>query len=152
MFKKILGYAGEYRKTTYKAIAAMLVGMVMQVIPFWFIYQIIRPLLLREAVSAEYVIWRVAGIGLSTVLYAAFYIWGLSLSRNAAYNMLKNLRISLQNKLKNLPLGVIQEKGVGSIKKLFIDDIETIELPLPTPSPRGLPTLRFRCWYLRACF
>lgn len=141
MFKKILGYAGKYRKTTYKAIAAMLVGMVMQVLPFWFIYQIIRPLLLREAVSAEYVIWRVAGIGLSTVLYAAFYIWGLSLSHNAAYNTLKNLRISLQNKLENLPLGVIQEKGVGSIKKLLIDDIETIELPLAHAIPEGVANI-----------
>ncbi|WP_294853652.1 ABC transporter ATP-binding protein [uncultured Oscillibacter sp.] len=141
MFKKILGYAGEYRKTTYKAIAAMLVGMVMQVLPFWFIYQIVRPLLLREAVSAEYVIWRVAGIGLSTVLYAVFYIWGLSLSHNAAYNTLKNLRLSLQNKLENLPLGVIQEKGVGSIKKLFIDDIETIELPLAHAIPEGVANI-----------
>ncbi|WP_369284103.1 ABC transporter ATP-binding protein [Oscillibacter sp. GMB15532] len=141
MFKKILGYAGEYRKTTYKAIAAMLVGMVMQVLPFWFIYQIIRPLLLREAVSAEYVIWRVVGIGLSTVLYAVFYIWGLSLSHNAAYNTLKNLRISLQNKLENLPLGVIQEKGVGSIKKMFIDDIETIELPLAHAIPEGVANI-----------
>ncbi len=130
MFKKILGYAGEYRKTTYKAIAAMLVGMVMQVLPFWFIYQIVRPLLLREAVSAEYVIWRVAGIGLSTGLYAVFYIWGLSLSHNAAYNTLKNLRLSLQNKLENLPLGVIQEKGVGSI-----------ELPLAHAIPEGVANI-----------
>ncbi len=36
-------------------------------------------------------------------------------------------------------MGVIQEKGVGAIKKMFIDDIETIEnLPLArTPIPEG---------------
>lgn len=141
MFKKILGYTGKHRKTTYQAIAAMLTGMVMQVLPFWFIYQIIRPLLLHEVISAEYVIWRVAAIGLCTVLYAVFYIWGLSLSHNAAYNTLKNLRISLQNKLENLPLGVIQEKGVGSIKKTFIDDIETIELPLAHAIPEGISNI-----------
>ncbi len=141
MFKKILGYTGTHRKTTYKAIAAMLVGMVMQVLPFWFIYQIIRPLLLRESISAEYVIWRIIAIALCTVLYAVFYIWGLSLSHNAAYNTLKNLRISLQNKLENLPLGVIQEKGVGSIKKMFIDDIETIELPLAHAIPEGIANI-----------
>lgn len=141
MFKKILGYTGAYRTTTYKAVAAMLTGTVMQVLPFLFIYQIIRPLLLRESMSAAYVIWRVAAIALCTVLYAVFYIWGLSLSHHAAYHTLKNLRISLQNKLENLPLGVIQEKGVGSIKKMFIDDIETIELPLAHAIPEGMANI-----------
>lgn len=141
MFKKILEYTGEHRRTTYKAIAAMLIGMVMQVLPFWFIYQIIRPLLLHESISTAYVVWRVGAIALCTVLYAVFYIWGLSLSHNAAYNTLKNLRISLQNKLENLPLGVIQEKGVGSIKKMFIDDIETIELPLAHAIPEGIANI-----------
>jgi len=130
LFKRVLAYAGEYRKTTYAAVAAMLAGMVMQVLPFWFIYQIIRPVLMREEMTAGYVALRVAAIAACTVLYAVLYIWGLALSHNAAYNTLKNLRISLQRKLEALPLGVIQEKGVGAIKKMFIDDIETIELPL----------------------
>lgn len=141
MFKRILGYAGEHRQTTYAAIAVMLIGMVMQVLPFWFIYQIIRPLLLREAVSAVYVVWRVAAIALCTVLYAVFYIKGLALSHNAAYNTLKNLRISLQGKLERLPLGVIQEKGIGVIKKMFVDDIETIELPLAHAIPEGISNI-----------
>lgn len=141
MFKKILGYTGTYRKFTYKAIAAMLTGMVMQVLPFLFIYQIIRPLLLHEAVSAGYVAWRVAAIALCTVLFAVFYIWGLALSHHAAYNTLKNLRISLQSKMENLPLGIIQEKGVGSVKKMFIDDIETIELPLAHAIPEGIANI-----------
>lgn len=148
MFKQILQYAGEYRKTTYRAIFAMLVGMVMQVLPFWFIYQIIRPLLLHEEVSSEYIAWRVGAIALCTVLYAVFYIWGLTLSHNAAFHTLQNLRISLQSKLEKLPLGVIQEKGVGVIKKTFIDDIESIELPLAHAIPEGvanlaIPTLVF---------
>lgn len=141
MFKQILRYAGEYRKTTYKAILAMLVGMVMQVLPFWFIYQIIRPLLLREAVTTEYMMWRIGAIALCTVLYAVFYIWGLTFSHDAAYHTLQNLRISLQSKLEKLPLGVIQEKGVGVMKKTFIDDIEAIELPLAHAIPEGVANL-----------
>ena len=141
MFKRILGYAGAYRRTTYAAVAAMLVGMVAQVLPFWFIYQIIRPALMREAMTAGYVIWRIAAIALCTMIYALFYIWGLSLSHNAAYNTLKNLRISLQGKLEGLPLGVIQEKGIGAIKKTFIDDIETIELPLAHAIPEGISNI-----------
>ena len=141
MFKKVLEYTGEYRKTTYAAIVSMLVGIVMYVLPFLFIYQIIRPLLMREPMTAGYVIWRIAAIAVCALLYAVFYVRGLSLSHRSAYNTLKNLRISLQEKLEKQPLGAIQEKGVGAIKKMFIDDIETIELLLAHALPEGLANL-----------
>ena len=117
MFKKVLEYAGEYRKTTYTSMIVMLFGIVMSVLPFLFIYQLIRPLLMREIVGVGYILWRVAAIAVCGVLYAIFYVKGLSLSHCSAYNTLKNLRFSLQGKLEKQPLGVIQEKGVGSLKK-----------------------------------
>lgn len=141
MFQKVLEYVGEYRKKTYAAVAALLVGIVMNVLPFWFVYQLIRPLLMRETMSAEYVLWRVAAIAACAVLYAIFYVWGLSLSHESAYNTLKNLRISLQGRLEQQPLGVIQEKGVGAVKKMFIDDIESIELLLAHALPEGIANL-----------
>ena len=152
MFKKVLEYTGEYRKTTYAAIAAMLVGIVMNVVPFWFVYQIIRPLLMHETMTAGYVIWRIAAIAVCALLYAVFYVWGLSLSHRSAYNTLKNLRISLQGKLEKQPLGAIQEKGVGSIKKMFIDDIETIELLLAHALPEGIANLAIPALVFAAMF
>ncbi len=110
MFKKVLEYTGEYRKTTYAAIVSMLVGIVMYVMPFLFIYQIIRPLLMRETMPAEYVVWRIAAIAVCVLLYALFYVRGLSLSHRSAYNTLNNLRIFLQGKLEKQPLGAIQER------------------------------------------
>jgi ATP-binding cassette subfamily B protein len=74
-------------------------------------------------------------------MYAVFYLWGLSLSHLSAYNTLKNLRISLQGKLEKQPLGAIEEKGAGTIKKMFIDDIETIELLLAHALPKGIANL-----------
>lgn len=141
MFQKVLEYAGEYRKTTYTAVIFMLTGMVMNILPFLFIYQIIEPLLMQKAVSVNYVICRIAAIAVCGVLYAIFYVWGLSLSHVSAYHTLKNLRISLQEKLEKQPLGVIQGKGVGSLKKMFIDDIESIEALLAHALPEGLANL-----------
>ena len=40
MFKKVLEDAGEYRKTTYASMAVMLIGIVMNVLPFLFLYQL----------------------------------------------------------------------------------------------------------------
>lgn len=141
MFKKVLEYAGKYRKTTYASMIIMLIGIVMNVIPFLFIYQLIRPLLLREPIDVWYIVWRILAITACVVLYAVFYVWGLSLSHRSAYHTLKNLRISLQGKLEKQPLGVIQEKGVGSIKKMFIDDIDSTELLLAHALPEGLANL-----------
>ena len=137
LFKKVLGYAGEHRKTTYSAAVHMLVGIVMSVIPYLFIYQLIRPLLLGEGITPGYVLWRLAAMAVCAVLYGVFYIRGLSLSHEAAYLTLENLRVSLQGKLEKQPLGTIQEKGVGTVKKLFIDDIESIELLLAHALPEG---------------
>ncbi|HWS43498.1 MAG TPA: ABC transporter ATP-binding protein [Pseudoflavonifractor sp.] len=141
MFKKVLEYTGEYRKTTYASIAVMLVGLVMNVVPFFFVYQIIRPLLMREPLDLGYVAALVAAIAVCAVLYAMFYVWGLMLSHHSAYHTLENLRISLQGKMEAQPLGAIQEKGVGAIKKMFIDDIETIELLLAHALPEGIANL-----------
>lgn len=138
MFKKALGYTGSYRKTTYASIVWLLVGVVMSVLPFLFVYQLIVPLLGYGQMDARGVIWRIAAIAVCEVLYAVCYIYGLKLSHTSAYHTLENIRLSLQGKLERQPLGAIQEKGVGTIKKMFIDDIEGIELLLAHAIPEGL--------------
>lgn len=141
MFKKVLEYAGEYRKITYKAVVYMLVGLIFSVIPFFLAYQIISPLLLKKSLDVFTVVILVIGIGISGVLHTVFYIKGLELSHISAFHTLKNLRIFLQGKLEKQPLGAIQDKGTGSVKKMFVDDIETIELLLAHTLPEGLANL-----------
>lgn len=138
MFKKALEYTGEYRKTTYASIVWLLVGVVMNILPFVFVYQLILPLLGCGEMDAAGVIGRVAAIFLCGILHAVFYVHGLALSHESAYHTLENIRLSLQGKLEKQPLGTIQEKGVGTIKKMFIDDIDSIELLLAHAIPEGL--------------
>lgn len=152
MFQKVLTYAGEYRKVTYHAIAVMLLGVVMSVLPYLFVYQLISPLLTHRDLSAVGILWRIAAIAVCLILYAVLYVKGLSLSHESAYHTLKNLRISLQGKLEKQPLGTIQEKGVGSLKKLFIDDIESIELLLAHALPEGIANLAVPVFVFIAMF
>lgn len=152
MFKKALEYTGAYRKTTYASIIWMLAGVAMNVLPFLFVYQLITPLLGLGEMSAAGVIGRVAAIALCGVLYAIFYVHGLELSHESAYHTLENIRISLQGKLEKQPLGTIQEKGVGAIKKMFIDDIETIELLLAHAIPEGLSNFAVPAFVFLAMF
>jgi ATP-binding cassette subfamily B protein len=141
LFKKILEYAGVYRKTTYAAIATMFLGLVASVVPFFLAYLIIRPLLMREAIAFSTAVAIVAAIAVCGVLYAMLYIKGLDLSHKSAFNTLKNLRITLQGKLENQPLGNIQDIGTGALKKTFIDDIDNLELLLAHSLPEGFSNL-----------
>lgn len=138
MFKKVLDYAGEYHRLTYRSVAVLLLGVTMSVLPFWFAYQLILPLLGYGALEPAGAVCRVVAIAVCGILYALLYVRGLALSHQAAYHTLENIRVSLQKKLEAQPLGTIQEKGVGVLKKMFIDDIESIELLLAHAIPEGI--------------
>lgn len=141
LFKKVLGYTGEYRNTTYAAMAVLFIAVAINAVPFLFMYQLICPVLGYGEMDALGVLWRVAAIILCVTLYAVLYVKGLVLSHRSAFNTLKNLRISLQGKLEKMPLGVIQEKGTGTIKKMFVEDIEAMELVLAHAMPEGFANL-----------
>ena len=72
---------------------------------------------------------------------ALLYVKGLEYSHMCAYNTLRNIRTALQQKLEVQPLGTIRELGNGRIKKMFTDDIETIEILLAHAIPEGIGNL-----------
>lgn len=111
-------------------------AVVAQILPYFFAYQIISPLIAGEGIAWQFAVGRVIGVAVCLVLNFVLYLGGLALSHVAAYNTLFNLRVSLQGKLEKLPLGVVQEKGTGNLKKLFVDDVESMELLLAHAIPR----------------
>lgn len=141
MFKKIFEYAGPYKKNMYVATVVVLVSVLMGILPFVLAYQVISPLVIGDSVETEFVLLRVIGVLICLVLQAFFYGWGLSISHKAAYNTLFRLRVSLQKKFEKLPLGIVEEKGTGTIKKLFVDDVDSLELLLAHSVPEGIANL-----------
>ena len=138
LLNKVLEYAGPYRKKTYLATVFMLAGVVMSVLPYLFLYQLITPIVVGESMSASYIFLRIGIMVICGILYAFLYGHGLELSHISAYNTLKNIRVSLQGKMEKQPLGTILEYGNGTIKKMFIDDIESVELLLAHALPEGI--------------
>lgn len=141
MFKKIFEYAGPYKKNMYVATVVVLVSVLMGVLPFVLAYQVISPLVMGDSVETEFVLLRVIGVLICLVLQAVLYGWGLSISHKAAYNTLFRLRVSLQEKFEKLPLGIVEEKGTGTIKKLFVDDVDSLEVLLAHSMPEGIANL-----------
>ena len=141
MLNKFFNYAGSHKKSIHLASFIMLISVLMGVLPFIFAYQIINPLILGEQLEFSKLIILLLSILGCLVLQAVLGGLGLNVSHKAAYNTLFGLRVSLQKKMENLPLGVIEEKGTGAIKKMFVDDIGSLEVLLAHSLPEGLANL-----------
>ena len=138
---KIFRYAGEYRKKTILALCVLTLSVLCGVVPYFFLYRLLDPLLQHETVNFGSMMGLAALIGLFVLLNMFLYGVGLMFSHEGAYGTLKNLRVSLQQRLEKLPLGVIQDIGNGRIRKLFTDDIDSIELLLAHQIPEGISNL-----------
>ena len=137
VFGRVLKYSGKWKTYIFFAMALMIIGALCNASQYLGIYDILTRFLSGEAVTIENsvaAIGMVLGFGL---LYAFTYTIGLQLSHRAAYHTLENIRISLQEKLDKQPLGVIRDLGIGSVKKLFTEDIESVEVMLAHVIPEG---------------
>ena len=141
MFKKVSPYIGEYKKYTVLAAVLMCFGIVASVLPYFFLYQLLGPLTRGEGLEVRFAVLRIVYILICEVVYGILYTKGLVYSHISAYNTLKNLRTSLQGKLEKQPLGNIMDIGTGRLKKVFIDDIEQIELLLAHAIPEGIANI-----------
>ena len=141
MISSVSPYIGKYKKYTVIASILTTLGIIANVVPYFFMYQLIVPLVNHELPSFQFVIVRVAAIFVCLALYAILYSRGLAFSHISAYNTLKNIRVSLKSKLENQPLGNIKEIGTGQIKRVFTDDIDQIEILLAHAIPEGIANL-----------
>ena len=138
---KILQYAGAHRRTIYKAALCMTLGAAASIIPYLLVYTILEQVLNGSVPTLAGSGKMLAGILLAEIVYAVFYMYGFQLSHRAAYNTLENIRRFLQENLERKLLGKVREMGSGAIKKLFTDDIESIELLLAHMIPEGIANL-----------
>ena len=141
MIRKIMKYANGYKRYTLFATIMVFIAVLCSIIPYFFVYQIINPLITGTGISIEAAVSRIVLILVFLTLNFALYLGGLSLSHIAAFNILANIRKYIQKKLEGLPLGIIQDKGVGRLKKLVADDVESLELLLAHAIPEGFGNL-----------
>ena len=138
MLNIILKYGVKEKRFTVRAAIYMLIGTIFSIFPYFFLYRMIDSLLNKGEISWNQAFSYIGGIFISLLLFGFLYILGLKNSHIAAYNILKNIRTSLQQKLEKKPLGSIQELGTGNLKKMFVDDIDSMELLLAHALPEGI--------------
>ncbi|WP_241157205.1 energy-coupling factor transporter ATPase [Adlercreutzia sp. ZJ242] len=138
---RILSYEGKHKRKTIAAAAAMTVGALFSVIPYLLAYRLIDAVVQGQPLTLESAAPLLIGILACLVMHAMCYMLGLSLSHRGAYETLYNIRCSLQEKLDRQPIGCVRDRGSGALKKLFTDDIESIELLLAHMIPEGIANI-----------
>ena len=138
MIKKLFYYGKENNKTTILSIILLFFAALLLILPFLFIYQTIYAIVSEQKITTIFVLKEAMAILICLIIQAVLYVKGLSLSHKAAYGTVMNIRVSLQNKMEKLPLGIIESKGVGAFKKIFTDDIDSFEQLLAHAIPEGI--------------
>ncbi|MBQ9007215.1 MAG: ATP-binding cassette domain-containing protein [Atopobiaceae bacterium] len=138
---KILSYTGVHKRKTIAAAVLMTLGAVCQVLPYVIAYRLIDAVVQGGSLTLQGCLPALAAILGCLTLYAVLYVYGLQLSHRAAYRTLENIRCSLQEKMEAQPIGTVRDMGTGAVKKLFNDDVDSIELLLAHMIPEGIANL-----------
>lgn len=139
VFRKVLSYAKEHRNKHYASIALIFFSVLVDIVPYLLAYHLLATFIEGDGGSVTYVIGISVGVGAAMWLKTWLLGKGLSASHEVAYDTLMGMRITFASKMMKLSMGKIKEKGTGSYKKNFVDDIEHMEAMLAHIIPEGLP-------------
>lgn len=120
---RLLGYAGGRRVLTYLSCVLSAVSALVALVPFWYIWRILKEVLetAPDFAAAIHIVpwgWRAVGFAVLSVL---LYIAGLMCSHLAAFRIATNLRLALTEHIARLPLGQIQVSGSGKLRRTIAD-------------------------------
>lgn len=105
------------------------IGVIAGIVPYIAASRILVELLKGNEDFKIYFLW--LGIGLlSYILKSFLYSMALSVSHKATFNVLKDVRLRMLEKLPKMPLGEIISVPSGNFKQIMVDQVESMEKPL----------------------
>ena len=118
---RLMGYAGNYRYFTYASWALSAASALVALVPFVYIWKILRDVLnaapdYAQAVNIPHYGWMAV---LFAVLAYLIYIAALMCSHLSAFRVATNLRLEVSEHLATLPLGFTETFGSGKLRKII---------------------------------
>ena len=120
-FSRLMGYAGRYRVFTYASWVLSAISALVALVPFVYIWKILRDVLnaapdYAQAVNIPHYGWMAV---LFAVLAYLIYIAALMCSHLSAFRVATNLRLEVSEHLATLPLGFTETFGSGKLRKII---------------------------------
>ena len=117
----LMSYAGNYRAFTYASWVLSAVSALVALVPFVYIWKILRDVLnaapnYAQAANIPHYGWMAV---LFAVLSYLIYIAALMCSHLSAFRVATNLRLEVSEHLATLPLGFTETFGSGKLRKII---------------------------------
>ena len=136
-FSRLMGYAGGHRFFTYASWVLSAISALVALVPFLYIWMILRDVLEAAPNYAQAV--NIPRYGWMAVLFAAvsylIYICALLCSHLAAFRVATNLRLAATAHLAALPLGFTEHFGSGKLRKIIQESTGAAETYLAHQLP-----------------
>ena len=136
-FSRLMGYAGGHRFFTYASWVLSAISALVALVPFLYIWMILRDVLEAAPNYARAV--NIPRYGWMAVLFAAvsylIYICALLCSHLAAFRVATNLRLAATAHLAALPLGFTEHFGSGKLRKIIQESTGAAETYLAHQLP-----------------
>ena len=118
---RLMDYAGSYRYFTYASWVLAAASALLALVPFLYIWRIIRDVLdvapnYGEAVNIPHYGWMAV---LFAIVSYLVYICALLCSHMSAFRVATNLRLEAVEHLAKLPLGFTETFGSGKLRKII---------------------------------
>ena len=134
---ELMSYAGKHKYLTYSSLILSVVSAILTLLPFVFIFFIIKEVIevapnYSQAVHVVHNGWMAV---LFAIISLVIYIGALMCSHMSAFRIAGNMRKKLMAHIAKLPLGFIGEMGSGKIRRIVNDSSAATETYLAHQLP-----------------
>jgi ATP-binding cassette subfamily B protein len=137
---RLFSMAGDYKNRMIRSVLLATLSVIFGIVPFFIIYNIVLGIMNKSlqfgAISKLAII-----AGICLILKVVLFSRATILSHGVAYRILYTIRASLANKFADLPLGYLNDRASGGLKKIMVDDVEKLEQFLAHNIPETMSNL-----------
>ena len=133
-YKGILKFADGKKLQLLFAVVLSVLSSAFGIVPYIAVAILLQKALANSLTTACAILLPVIAL-CGYLLKHTLYAKSTLCSHKAAYEIIKNIRISIMKKMSKVSMGMIQSKSSGEFKQLVIDDAERLEGPLAHAVP-----------------
>ena len=134
---RLIQFAGTHKYLTYLSWILAVISALFSLLPFWYIWQIMRAVLETDPEFSHPEI--MTGYGWAAVGFAAaaviLYILALLCAHLAAFRVATNIRLKLSEHIMTLPLGKLETFGSGRLRRIITETSGSVETYLAHQLP-----------------
>ena len=135
--QRLFVYAGKYKYLTIASWILATISAFVALVPFYFIWRIIKEVLYvapnyADAENLSVYGWSAVGFAILSML---IYIGALICSHLSAFRVQANMRVGLMKHILTLPLGFMDEEGSGKVRKVVNESSAATETYLAHQLP-----------------